>query len=94
MDIARFSALLSQRQASHTLPQDLYISDDSFAFDMDAIYRHAGGDNSPSTTRYSAASVFNPQNPRGGNTLDNEICDRVRWCGYLMTIGTPSFVSH
>lgn len=61
---------------------------------MDAIYRHAGGDNSPSTTRYSAASVFNPQNPRGGNTLDNEICDRVRWCGYLMTIGTPSFVSH
>lgn len=41
MDIARFSALLSQRQAGHTLPQDLYISVDSFAFDMDAIYRHS-----------------------------------------------------
>lgn len=61
---------------------------------LDAVYRHAGGANSPSTTRYSAATVFNPQNPRGGNTLDNEICDRVRWAAYLCTVGSTAFASH
>lgn len=62
---------------------------------MDAIYRHSGGSGSPSTTRYSAASTFNPQNPRNGsNTLDNEICDRVRWAAYLTTVGATAFSSH
>lgn len=61
---------------------------------VDAVYRHNGGANSPSTTRYSAASVFNAQNPRGGNTLDNEICDRIRWAAYMCTVGSTAFSSH
>jgi hypothetical protein len=62
---------------------------------MDAIYRHNGGSGSPSTTRYSAASTFNPQNPRNGsNALDNEICDRVRWASYLTTVGATAFSAH
>ncbi|MES2598294.1 MAG: DUF1800 family protein [Verrucomicrobiota bacterium] len=61
---------------------------------IDAVYRHNGGANSPSTTRYAAASAFNAQNPRGSTTLDNEICDRVRWAAYMCTVGATAFSSH
>ncbi len=61
---------------------------------MDAVYRHNGGTNSPSTTRYSAVSVFNAQNARGANTLDNEICDRIRWAAYMCTVGATAFSTH
>lgn len=61
---------------------------------MDAVYRHNGAAGSPSTTRYSAASVFNAQNPRGSSTLDNEICDRIRWAAYMCTVGATAFTAH
>ena len=41
MDNAAFSALLDQRRPGHTLPQTLYVSDEAFAFDMDAVFRRS-----------------------------------------------------
>ncbi|GEP44642.1 DUF1800 family protein [Brevifollis gellanilyticus] len=61
---------------------------------IDAVYRHNGGTNSPSTTRYMVVSPFNAQNPRGSTTLDNEICDRIRWAAYMCTVGSTAFASH
>jgi glycine betaine catabolism A len=39
MDIAAFSALLDQRLPGHSLPQALYVSDETFAFDMEAVFK-------------------------------------------------------
>lgn len=60
---------------------------------MDATYRFSGGAGSPATTRYLAEAPFNPKSPPSG-TFDNDIRDRCRWAGYLMTVGAPAFVSH
>jgi len=60
---------------------------------MDAVYRHSGGSASPATTRYAPQAAYNPQSPPTG-TFDTDIRDRVRWAGYMMTVGAPSFVTH
>ncbi len=39
MDIAQIDTLLQDRRAGHALPQGLYISDEAFAFDMEAVFR-------------------------------------------------------
>lgn len=60
---------------------------------IEAIYYHNGGANSPGTTRYLPAMVFDPKNPPAG-TFHDEIRDRCRWAGYLMTTIMNGFVSH
>lgn len=60
---------------------------------MDAIYAHSGGNSLPSTTRYAPEVVFNPKAPPT-DTFANEVRDRCRWAGYLMTVGAPGMVSH
>lgn len=60
---------------------------------IEAIYAHSGGNNLPSTTRYAAEVVFNPKSPPTG-TFADEVRDRVRWAGYLMTVGAPGLVAH
>jgi glycine betaine catabolism A len=41
MDIAAFSAVLAERRPGHTLPQSLYIGEDTFTFDMEAVFRRS-----------------------------------------------------
>ncbi len=41
MDFARFDKLFNQRRAGHTLPQSLYIGNEAFAFDMDAVFSNS-----------------------------------------------------
>jgi uncharacterized protein (DUF1800 family) len=60
---------------------------------IEAIYYHNGGANSPGTTRYLPAVVFDPKNPPAG-TFHDEIRDRCRWAGYLMTTIMNGFVAH
>ena len=60
---------------------------------MDCIYQINGGANSLGTTRYLPQVVFDPKNPPVG-TFHDEIRDRARWAGYLMSTVMPGFVSH
>jgi hypothetical protein len=60
---------------------------------MDAIYAHSGGSNLPATTRYTPEVTFNPKSPPT-DTFANDVRDRCRWAGYLMTVGAPGLVSH
>ena len=38
MDLKHIDALFRERKTGHTLPRDLYISQDAFDFDLTAIY--------------------------------------------------------
>jgi len=60
---------------------------------IEAIYAHSGGTNLPATTRYTAAGTYNAKTPPT-DTFNTDIRDRVRWCGYLMTVGAPGLISH
>lgn len=60
---------------------------------IEAIYAHSGGDNLPTTTRYEEEIPFNPKSP-STTTFANEVRDRVRWAGYLMSVGAPGLISH
>ena len=60
---------------------------------MDAIYRHSGGSGSPATTRYAAQVAYDPKAPPT-STFETDIRDRIRWAGYLMTVGANAFTSH
>jgi hypothetical protein len=60
---------------------------------IEAIYAHSGGANLPSTTRYEQEITFNPKSP-STTTFANEVRDRVRWAGYLMSVGAPGLISH
>ncbi len=60
---------------------------------IEAVYAHSGGSSLPSTTRYEAETIFNPKNPPT-STFANEVRDRVRWAGYLMSVGAPGLISH
>jgi hypothetical protein len=60
---------------------------------IEAIYAHSGGTNLPATTRYAAAGTYNAKTPPN-DTFNTDIRDRVRWCGYLMTVGAPGLISH
>ena len=60
---------------------------------MDAIYRHSGGSGSPATTRYAAQVAYDPKAPPN-TTFETDIRDRIRWAGYLMTVGANAFTSH
>lgn len=60
---------------------------------IEAVYAHSGGTNLPATTRYAAQGTYNPKTPPTA-TFDNDIRDRVRWCGYLMSVGAPGLISH
>jgi hypothetical protein len=60
---------------------------------IEAVYAHSGGTNLPATTRYAPQAAYNPKSPPTA-TFDNDIRDRVRWCGYLMSVGAPGLISH
>jgi hypothetical protein len=60
---------------------------------MDCIYQINAGTGSPGTTRYLAETSFDPKNPPS-TTFHNEIRDRVRWVGYLMSTVMNSYVQH
>ena len=60
---------------------------------IEAVYAHSGGTNLPATTRYAPQGTYNPKTPPTA-TFDNDIRDRVRWCGYLMSVGAPGLISH
>jgi benzoate membrane transport protein len=45
------------------------------------------------TKRYTAAGTYNAKTPPT-DTFNTDIRDRVRWCGYLMTVGAPGLISH
>ncbi|MBL9115743.1 MAG: DUF1800 family protein [Verrucomicrobiaceae bacterium] len=60
---------------------------------IEAVYAHSGGANLPAATRYEAQIPFNPKAP-STTTFANDVRDRVRWCGYLMTVTAPGLVSH
>ncbi len=60
---------------------------------IEAVYAHSGGSSLPSTTRYEAETAFNPKNPPT-STFANEVRDRIRWAGYLMSVGAPGLISH
>jgi hypothetical protein len=60
---------------------------------IEAIYAHSGGTNLPATTRYTAEGTYNAKVPPT-DTFNTDIRDRVRWCGYLMTVGAPGLISH
>jgi hypothetical protein len=60
---------------------------------MDCLYQINGGANSLGTTRYLPEVVFDPKNPPVG-AFHDEIRDRARWAGYLMSTVMPGFVSH
>ncbi len=60
---------------------------------IEAVYAHSGGTNLPATTRYAAQGTYNPKTPPT-DTFNTDIRDRVRWCGYLMSVGAPGLISH
>lgn len=60
---------------------------------IEAIYAHSGGADLPATRRYENEIPFNPKSP-STTTFANEVRDRVRWCGYLMSVGAPGLISH
>ena len=60
---------------------------------MEAIYVHSGGNSLTATTRYSPEVIFNPKSPPT-DTFANDVRDRCRWAGYLMTVGASGLVSH
>lgn len=60
---------------------------------IEAIYAHSGGSSLPATTRYEAEIPFNPKAP-STTTFANDVRDRVRWAGYLMTVAAPALISH
>jgi hypothetical protein len=60
---------------------------------MDAIYRHSGGSGSPATTRYAPQVAYDPKAPPT-STFETDVRDRIRWAGYLMTVGANAFTSH
>lgn len=60
---------------------------------IEAIYAHTGGDSLPATTRYEVEIPFNPKNPSASG-FANDVRDRVRWAGYLMSVGAPGLVAH
>ena len=60
---------------------------------LDCIYQINGGANSLGTTRYLPEVTYDPKIPPVG-TFHDEIRDRARWAGYLMTTAMPGFVSH
>jgi hypothetical protein len=60
---------------------------------MEAIYVHSGGNSLTATTRYSPEVTFNPKSPPT-DTFANDVRDRCRWAGYLMTVGASGLVSH
>jgi hypothetical protein len=60
---------------------------------IEAIFAHSGGALLPATTRYETEIVFNPKAP-STTTFANDVRDRVRWAGYLMTVSAPGFMQH
>lgn len=60
---------------------------------MDAIYNLNGGNINASTIRYLPEIIYVPNNPPSGSFHD-EIRDRIRWTGYLMSTVMNGFVSH
>ena len=60
---------------------------------IEAIYAHSGGSGLAATTRYEVEIPFNPKAP-STTTFANDVRDRIRWAGYLMTVGAPGLVSH
>ena len=60
---------------------------------IEAIYAHSGGSNLPATTRYAVQGTYNAKTPPT-DTFTTDIRDRVRWCGYLMSVGAPGLISH
>lgn len=60
---------------------------------MDAIYNHNGGNTNASTIRYLPEVTYIPNNPPSA-TFHDEIRDRVRWTGYLMSTVMNGFVAH
>ena len=60
---------------------------------IEAIFAHSGGASLPATTRYETEIVFNPKAP-STTTFANDVRDRIRWAGYLMTVSAPGFMQH
>jgi len=60
---------------------------------IEAIYAHSGGTDLPATKRYTAEGTYNAKTPPT-DTFNTDVRDRVRWCGYLMTVGAPGLISH
>lgn len=60
---------------------------------IEAVYAHSGTTDLPATKRYAAEGVYNPKTPPT-DTFNTDVRDRVRWCGYLMSVGAPGLISH
>jgi uncharacterized protein (DUF1800 family) len=60
---------------------------------IEAVFAHTGGTGLPAASRYEVEIPFNPKAP-STTTFANEVRDRVRWCGYLMTVTAPALISH
>jgi len=87
---ARYPVLKEPNQAPPTNPEDAVHSRQVL---IEAVYYINGGSNSLGTTRYVPEITFTPKVPPVG-TFHDEIRDRCRWAGYLMTTVMNSFVSH
>jgi hypothetical protein len=86
---ARFPVLVEPNQS---LPSPVPALNPRQAL-MDAIYNLNGGAINASTIRYLPEVTYVPNNPPSG-TFHDEIRDRVRWTGYLMSTVMNGFVSH
>ncbi|MBL9114121.1 MAG: DUF1800 family protein [Verrucomicrobiaceae bacterium] len=87
---ARYPVLKEPNQAPPTNPEDALHPRQVI---LEAIFYHNGASNNPSTTRYMPEIVFDPKVPPVG-TFHDEIRDRCRWAGYLMTTVMNGFVAH
>ncbi|MES2598291.1 MAG: DUF1800 family protein [Verrucomicrobiota bacterium] len=86
---ARFPTLIEPNKA---LPAPLPDLNARQAL-IDCIYNLNGGNANLSTSRYLPDVAFDPKNPPAG-VFHDEIRDRCRWTGYLMSTVMNGFVSH
>jgi hypothetical protein len=87
---ARFPTLKEPNQAPPGNPEDAVHPRQVM---IEAVYYINGGTNNPGTTRYLPSVTFDPKVPPVG-TFHDEIRDRCRWAGYLMTTVMNGFVAH
>ncbi|GEP44639.1 hypothetical protein BGE01nite_39300 [Brevifollis gellanilyticus] len=86
---ARFPTLIEPNQAP---PVPLPALNARQAL-MDCIYNLSGGNTNTSINRYLPQVTYDPKNPPAG-TFHDEVRDRCRWTGYLMSTVMSGYVAH
>ena len=87
---AKYPTLAEPNQPPPAVPQDAQHPRQVL---IEATYYINGGANNLGTTRYLPEVTFTPKAPPTG-TFHDEIRDRCRWAGYLMTTVMNGFVAH